>query len=147
MKEQRDAEGLNKAADEREPEYKIPLIEEAVEVETQEVETGAVRVTKTSEVKEVPVDISLSSSHAEVQRFPINRVVNRTFGSRQEGDTLIVPVFEEILIKQLLLKEEVHIRIMEETHQIHEQFEVREEKVLVERYDAINKEWKSEGNS
>lgn len=135
------------AAIEREASQKIPLIEESVQVETEEVETGTVRVSKLTEVKEIPLGLLLSSTQAVVERKPINQYVEQTFGPRQEGDTIIVPVFEEVIIKQLVLKEEVHIQLKEETHEIHERLAVRGEKVLVERYDAITKEWKTESAS
>lgn len=125
----------------------IPLIQESVEVETEEVETGIVRVSKSTEVKEVPVDLSLSASRAEIKRVPVGKPVEQVYGPRQDGAILIVPIFEEILIKQLVLKEEVHIRVKEETHEVHDSFEVRNEEISIDRYDAITKEWKPESGS
>jgi stress response protein YsnF len=42
---------------------------------------------------------------------PVNTVVAEAVPPREEGDTLIVPIFEEVLVteKRLLLREEVHI--------------------------------------
>ncbi len=61
---------------------------------------------------------------------------------RQEGDTLIVPLLEEVLVvqKQLLLKEEVHIS-KKRTEQHHpEQVTLRSEQVSVERIEQPAKQ-------
>ena len=46
-----------------------------------------------------------------VERIPIGRIVDAPPAPRQDGDTWIVPIFEETLVleKRFLLKEEVHV--------------------------------------
>lgn len=125
MKEHCEMDSDNSAAIERKASQKIPLIEESVQVKTEEVETGTVRVSKLTEVQEIPVELLLSSTQAVIEHEPINQYVDQTFGPRQEGDTIIVPIFEGVIIKQLVLKEEVHIQLKEETHEIHKRLAVR----------------------
>ena len=50
-----------------------------------------------------------------VDRVPIGSFVNEAPAIRQEGDTIIVPVFEERLVveKRLFLTEELRIRVDE----------------------------------
>jgi hypothetical protein len=47
----------------------------------------------------------------DVKRVPIRRLIDKPVEARQEGDTWIVPLVEEVLIveKKLLLREELHI--------------------------------------
>jgi len=56
-----------------------------------------------------------------VERVTIGQPIDQEIGSRQEGDTLVIPVLEEMLVveKRLVLREEVRItkRRIDETEQ------------------------------
>lgn len=58
-----------------------------------------------------PPASSFFSDDYEIERVPIDRIVDVQVESRQEGDTLILPVLEEVIVyqKKMLLKEEVRI--------------------------------------
>jgi uncharacterized protein (TIGR02271 family) len=74
--------------------------------------------TSTREIEQI-VDVPLVQERVEVERVPINRTIDGPVAVRYDGDTIIVPVIEEVLIvqKQLRLVEEVHIRkVRVETH-------------------------------
>lgn len=60
----------------------------------------------------VTIDEPLFYEEADVERVPVNRIVDGPVETRQEGDVTIVPVVEEVVTVQrrLLLKEEVRIR-------------------------------------
>jgi hypothetical protein len=62
--------------------------------------------------RSVLVDEPLYFEDVEVERVPVNRIIDQPVETRHEGDTMIVPVVEEVVTiqKRLLLKEEVHIR-------------------------------------
>ena len=82
--------------------------------------TGGVRLTKRVTEREETVDEPLLRADVQVERVPINRVVTEAPQARQEGDTLVVPILEEVLVveKRLMLKEEVRItRTQTEVHQ------------------------------
>lgn len=89
----------------------IPIVEEMLTVDKREVITGGIRLTKRVTEREEVVDEALLRESVTVERVPINQIVAVAPPSRQEGDTLIVPVLEEVLVteKRLLLKEEVRI--------------------------------------
>lgn len=111
----------------------VPVIEEELRVQKRQVETG-VRVTKVVYEKQEAFDFPLVTEEIEIRRFPINRSVEQPVAIRQEGDVLVVPVLEEVLViqKQLLLKEEVHIITKRtETRQVGQET-LRREEVLVE---------------
>ena len=98
----------------------VPLMAESLRVTKQEVVTGGVRLTKRVTEREETVDEPLLRSDVRVERVPINRVVTEAPQARQEGDTLVVPILEEVLVveKRLMLKEEVRItRTQTEVHQ------------------------------
>ena len=98
----------------------VPIIEETLHVSTAEVVTGGVHVAKRVTEREEVVDPALRRDEVHVERIPINQMVAEAPQARQEGDTLIVPVLEEVLVveKRLFLKEEVRItRTRTEAHQ------------------------------
>ena len=90
----------------------IPVIVEEVDVQKRPVETGKVRITKVVHEREAVVDEPLLRDEVEIERVPIERLVEEVMPVRYEGDTTIVPILEEVLVveKRLMLKEELHIR-------------------------------------
>jgi len=98
----------------------VPLMEETLNITKREVVTGGVRLIKKVTEREETVDLPLLRADVQVERVPIGRIVAEAPASRQEGDTLIVPIMEEVLVveKRLMLKEEVRItRTQTEVHQ------------------------------
>ena len=89
----------------------IPIVEEKLMVDKRAVITGGVRLIKQVTEREEVVDEALLRESVSVERVPINQIVAEAPQARQEGDTLIVPVLEEVLVteKRLLLKEEIRI--------------------------------------
>lgn len=113
----------------------IPVVAEDIEVGKQTVESGRVRVRKTVEERQETVDQPLASEEVVVERVPVNRVVAEAPSPRQEGDTLILPVLEEVLVveKRLMLREEV--RVTSRRSEIHrpQTVTLRRENVEIER--------------
>ena len=98
----------------------IPLIAEQVELHKRRVETGKVRITKRVEVEEQLVDVPLQREEVVVERVPVERFVTETPPVRHEGDTMIVPVMEEVLVveKRLMVREELRLTTRRtETHE------------------------------
>lgn len=89
----------------------IPLAREELRVDKRQVPTGKVVVHKTVQEREEVVDMLLGRHEVDVERVPVNRYVDEAAPIRQEGDTTIVPVHEEVLVveKRLVLREEVRI--------------------------------------
>lgn len=111
----------------------VPLVEEVLSVGKREVERGGVRITKTVEARDEQVPISLRREAVSVERVPIGQYVDTPPAPRQEGDTLIVPVFEEVVIKRILLKEELRITRTTTTVEETQTVTLRREHVQVER--------------
>jgi uncharacterized protein (TIGR02271 family) len=90
----------------------IPVIEERLELDKARRDTARVRVRKSVETE----DRTITETHVEqtydIERVPVNRAVQEAPQPRYEGDTLVLPVLEEVLVteKRLILREEVRIR-------------------------------------
>jgi stress response protein YsnF len=92
----------------------VPVVAEVPTVGKRTIETGrGVRVTKTVSERAVIVDEPSSSEEVKIERRAIGQEVAASDlpAIRQEGDTLIVPVLEEVpvLIKRIMLIEEIRI--------------------------------------
>lgn len=90
---------------------RISLAEEQLRVRTREVETGRVVVRKRVETVPTEIPVDLAIEEVDIERVAIGRLVDEAPETRQEGDTLIVPVVEEVLVVEtrLRLVEEVRI--------------------------------------
>ena len=116
----------------------VPVIAEEVQVGRRTVETGRVRVTKLVREQQEVVDQPTVTEHVTVERVPVNRVVEQAPAPRQEGDTLILPVLEEVLVveRRLVLKEEVRITKRSTESRNPQTVTLRSEDVKVERIAA-----------
>jgi len=118
----------------------FPVMEEDVKVGKRVVDTGrGVRIHKTVSVREQVLDQPLLQDRLDVEHVQIGKVVAESDlpQTRYEGDTLVVPVMEEVLVvqKQLLLKEEVRITRRREPVRKPETVTLRTEHVQVEPFD------------
>ena len=102
------------------------------------------RVLVTTSVQERTeyAELDLRVGEADILRVPINRVVSAPPAVREEGDTIIVPVLEEVLVveKRLVLKEEIHIRRGEVIQHVREPVILRSETVSLERTPPLQTE-------
>lgn len=114
----------------------IPVLHEVLEVGVRAVERGGVRIDKRVATHEETIETSLRQEQVEVRRVPVGRVVAMADApaARQEGDTLIVPVLEEVLVveKRLRIKEEIHITRRARAQPWRETALLRSEQVSVE---------------
>lgn len=115
----------------------IQLLEETLHVSKRDVVTGTVRVSTRTEVVQEIADITLDRTIAEVTRVPIGRLIEEPPGVRTEGDVTIVPVFEEryVVVKQLYLTEELHIRHGVQQVVSHTPVPLRRQTATIERVD------------
>jgi uncharacterized protein (TIGR02271 family) len=116
-------------------ELRIPVIREEAVVRTREVERGGVRVHKTVNEREEVVEQPTMREDVDVERVAIGRVVDTVPEVREEGDTLIIPVLEEMLVveKRLVLKEEIRVTKRRTTETEQARVVLSEEQVTIER--------------
>jgi uncharacterized protein (TIGR02271 family) len=107
-------------AGESQAEQVIPVVEEQAHIERREVETGRVLVRKTAREYEEVIDEPIFEEQVEIERVPINEFVDTAPLIREEGDAIVIPLVEEVLVveKRLKLREEVRVvRHRRETQQ------------------------------
>lgn len=117
----------------------LPVHEEQLRVATRRVDTGrGVRVSKN--VREQPYEFeqALLYQGVAVRRIPVDEVVapGAAPASRYEGDTLIVPVVEEVLVveKRWRIREEIRISTVARVTSHRASGTLRSEQVSVERF-------------
>ncbi|MFZ6178096.1 YsnF/AvaK domain-containing protein [Nannocystis pusilla] len=115
----------------RREETVIPRLEERLRVDTRVREHGRVRIDKTVEERDQPLELDSVEDHVVSWRVPVNRPVEAPVPVRYDGDTMILPIHEEVVVvqKQLVLREELHVRV----HRVH----VHEQQTLHLRAEAI----------
>lgn len=116
----------------------LPVVEETVRVEKRLVETGRVRVRKVLQEREEVVDEPLLRERVDIRRVPMNQVVTGPVAVRQEGETLIISVVEEVLVveKRLVLTEEIHITKQQVETREPQTVTLRLEEVAIERIEG-----------
>jgi len=89
----------------------IPVVAEQVVVSKRQVPSGGVRVSKVVHEREETVHTTLAREETDVTRVPVGEFVSEPEQTRQDGDTLIMPVYEEVLVveKRLRLRERLLI--------------------------------------
>ncbi len=89
----------------------VPIVEEKLTVSKRTVELGALEIQKTVEQFQDSRRMPLTFDQLDVVRIPVNRPLEAPLEPRYEGDVLIIPVMEEVLVveKRLMLVEEVRI--------------------------------------
>jgi uncharacterized protein (TIGR02271 family) len=115
---------------------KIPVAEEHLHITKQVVQTGKVRVSKKVLEEEYNEQVPVFKEEIIVERKQINQFVDGDApGIRLAGETTIIPVLKEVIVKRLLLVEELHItkKTSEQSIQVRET--VRREEVSVTRSD------------
>ena len=113
----------------------IPVLREELAVGTRTIETGRVVVRKTVTNDPQKVEVPLLHDEIDVERVAIDRVVEELPEQRYEGDVLVIPVLEEVVVvkKQWVLKEELRVT-KRAVRGVHEEIvDLRTEHVDVER--------------
>lgn len=118
----------------------VPVVREELQVGIHTVDTGrGVRVHKKVTEQVRHIDQTLTRNSVEVRRVAIDKIValSEAPGARQEGDTLIIPVLEEVLVleKRLRIKEEIHISTTAHAEAFTDSVVLRAEDVDIERFD------------
>jgi len=114
----------------------LPLFAEELSVTKEKLESGRVHVATHTREHEALVEEDLAREHVEIETIPIGRRINAVPEVRQEGDATIIPVVEEVLVveRQLMLKEEVHIRRIHTTERHQERVTLRHQEAVVTRH-------------
>jgi uncharacterized protein (TIGR02271 family) len=117
---------------------KLTLLAEELSVGKEAVETGRVRVSKETHTREVSIDENLLTENAEIERIPVGRQIFEMPSVRQEGETIIIPIVEEVLHteRRLFLKEEVKITRRRNTEEFHDRVTLRYQEAVITRVQS-----------
>jgi stress response protein YsnF len=112
----------------------VPLHEEDISIERREVERD-VRVHVHTVNHDHLIDEALAHERVEVERVPVGRPIDAVPPIREEGDTTVISVVEEVLVveRRLVLKEEIRLRRVRTTEQHREMVTLREQQAVIER--------------
>jgi uncharacterized protein (TIGR02271 family) len=118
-----------------EVERRIPLIEERARVRKRAIESDVVRISTAVRESERVITDALRHEQVTITRVPMDMEVDAVPAVRQEGDVFVIPVVEEraVLVKRLVLVEEVHIQRSTTEEVVHIPVAERSMQVSVER--------------
>ena len=118
-----------------ETETVVPLLEEHAFIAKNALVTGHVRVQTHVEEHEELLQATLGREEVRIDRVAINQVVTEVPVMRMDGDVLIYPVMEEVLVveKRLVLKEELRISRRHVDEDVEQRVTLRREHADVER--------------
>jgi len=119
----------------------IPVLVEHAQVDVHREITSTVRVRKLVHEESTPLRSEGFRELVETTRVPVNQVVEATEPPKTVDDLLVIPVYEERFIKQLVLVEEIHVRRRRESFEHNASVALRREEVVVERLDPATGQW------
>jgi uncharacterized protein (TIGR02271 family) len=117
----------------------IPVVSEELEVETHHVARGRVRVSTRVEIHDQTIETPFVHEEVVVERVPVNTLVEGDAPQvTEEGDVLIIPVLEEVIVveKRLMLRELVRVSKRRMTTSAQETVALRHHVVDVERIEG-----------
>ena len=119
----------------------IPLVEERAVILKRKKLTGGLRVRTVVRESEKVIDQPLTTDAVEVERVPLDRWVEAPVPTRQEGETTIITLLEEVVVveKRLRATEEVRITRRRTTRQASQQVTLRREEAVVERLEVAGR--------
>ena len=117
----------------------VPVAEEELNVSTQSVVTGRIRIAVKTNVIDELVKVPLKTTDVDVERVPIGRDVDEAPPVQTVGEVTIVPIMEEVLVieKRLVLKEELHIKRRVSIETVETKMPVRKQQAVVDR-DSVD---------
>ncbi|MDB5730211.1 MAG: hypothetical protein JWQ03_106 [Variovorax sp.] len=119
----------------------IPLVAEQVEVSKVTEHIGSVRFRKVVHHEDQPVAAMGYREIVETTRVPVNQAVEAPVAPHRRGDVYVIPVYEERLVKQLFLTEEIHVTQRREPWRGDESVMLRREEIVIERLDPVTQKW------
>lgn len=112
----------------------LPVVAETVVTHIRRTPRESVRVRRRVVTEKRVVETPIWREHLDVEHVAIDRFVDRAPAPRQEGDTLIIPCVEEVVVveKRLRLREELHVRVVRERAIDRQTVELRRQEIDIE---------------
>jgi stress response protein YsnF len=124
--------------DDAEQPLRIPLVEETLEARVVERESGKLVIRKRVETEPVTTRVELHHDKMEINEIVVDETATERREPWYEGDTLMVPVYEEVLVSytELMLRKVIRIRNQGAIEQVDVDGTVRREVVEITEVDA-----------
>lgn len=118
----------------------IPLFEEKLAVSKQIIPTSRVQVSRVTNTREQFVEELLHHEDIAVERVVVDQPVDTVPPIRDDGETIVVPIVEEVLRveRYLVLKEELRVRRVRRTEKYQEGVTLRKQEAVVTRLAIAN---------
>lgn len=115
----------------------IPVAAERLRIRKRRRPAGRVVVRIRPVAREETRQVMVTDERVEIERVPVDRLVDRPEEVRHEGDLTIVPVMEEVLVveKRIRVREEIRIRRIRTQHEERVTAVVQREEADVSRVD------------
>ena len=116
----------------------VPIVEERAVILKREMPTEGVRVRTAVHEDEAVVDEPVTRESIEVERVPLGRWVEAPVPVRQDGDTTIITLLEEVVVVETRLRatEEVRITKRRDVERSSQAVTLRREEAVIERVSA-----------
>ena len=114
----------------------VPILEERVRIERRVVELSSATLKIETHEHAETVSGELLSEAYIVERRPVGRFVDVSPEVRTEGESTVYPVVEEVLVKRLLLREEIRVTPKRTLTPFHETVALRRQKASLDRQDS-----------
>ncbi len=124
---------MSNVPDEHTVDEVLQLHAEQLDVRRRVRQTGEVRISVQTRSRDQDVDERLTRRDVRVEHVAVDRFVEEMPQVREEGETTVIPVVEEVLVRRLFLKEEVRITRVATMHAHHETVALRYQDVVVSR--------------
>jgi uncharacterized protein (TIGR02271 family) len=115
-------------------EFVIPVIEESVQIDKKWVETGNVHIFKdVSEYNEL-INIPLKHEKLHIERVEVNKIVDTLPDAvRYEGETMIISVLKEVVVKKIMIVEEIRLTKKGGQSNFQQEVTLKKEEIHVKR--------------
>jgi stress response protein YsnF len=123
--------------DSNEQDVSIPVIEERARLNKVVVDTAKVRIRTETEEYTTRIYDDLLRDVVDVKHVAIDQEITSVPEVRTEGNVLIIPVVEEVLVvqKKMVLKEEIHLARSTELQPFAQKVTLRKQHAVVERQE------------
>jgi uncharacterized protein (TIGR02271 family) len=114
----------------------IPIVEENVHIDKKIIEKGKVIISKSIKEESEIINLPVANEEVTIERVSINQILDKPPEAiRYEGNTVIVPVLQEITVieKRILLVEEIRITKTSISSTETKEITLRKEEVKIER--------------
>ncbi len=118
-----------------EHEKAVPLYAEKISIAKRKLATRRVQVSVVTRQREKWIRAMLTDEKVSVERVPIGKALAHKPEVQQVGDTLIIPVVQEVLTieRRFILKEEIRVRRIRSSHTHQERVSVRKQEVVMKK--------------